>query len=50
VKWIITTIFNFNNNLYFAPTSFDSDIINPILHNFNQLNMPDCFYPTQYTP
>jgi len=41
---------NLNSNPYFTLTSFDSDITNPVLHNFNQLSMPDWFYLHQYMP
>ena len=44
--------FDYNSNLYFAPTSFNSDITNPTLHNFNfnQSSMPEWSYPNQYMP
>jgi len=41
---------DYNSNSYFTPTSFNSDITNPVLHNFNQLSMPDWSYPNQYMP
>jgi len=43
-----SNFFHPNINPYFI--SFDLDITNPTLHNMNQPNMHDCFYPTQYTP
>ena len=41
---------DYNSNLYFTPTSFNSDITNPALHNYNQPSMPDWSYPNQYMP
>ena len=41
---------NFNGNLYYTPTSVDSDITNPAFYNSNQLSMPDWSYPNQYMP
>ena len=42
----------YNSNPYFTPTSFNSDITNPTLHNFNsnQPSMSDWSYPNQYMP
>ena len=45
--------YNYSNTYsdpYFTLTSFDSDITNPVFHNFNQPSMPDWFYPNQYMP
>ena len=41
---------DYNLNPYFNPTSFNSDITNPTLHNSNQPSMPDWSYPNQNMP
>ena len=45
--------YNYNySNTYsdsdFTPTSFNSDVINPTFHNFNQSSMSDWSYLSQY--
>jgi len=52
VLWITIIIIYSNTyrDLYFTLTSFDSDITNPTLHNFNQPSMLDWSYLNQYYP
>jgi len=45
--------YNYSNaysDLYFTPTSFDTDFTYPVFYNFNQPSMPDWSYPNQYLP
>ena len=42
--------FNAYSDPYFNQTSFDSDITNPIFHNFNQPSMSDWYYPNYHMP